>query len=301
MKELLKNYFGQRIRHCFLNVDDNIIDSALEIRIRIKRPVIIRCRHDEQIMTDSLGSAVIAEKDDIRQMVELMSDYSVYSFEEEIRSGYITLCGGFRVGLTGRCICESGEIRTLKNITGINIRISREIIGCSDAVMERILSPSVKNTLVISPPNCGKTTLLRDIIRNASNRGYNIGLADERSEIAGTYMGELQNNVGMRTDVYDRCPKSKAVNMLLRSMGPDIIAVDEIGTAEDVQAIENISNSGIKLFATIHGYDIEQVKNKLELKRLLKSGFFECFIVLSGRSGPGRIEGIYDSDFKSMG
>ena len=234
--------------------------------------------------------------EDISQTIETMSDYSIYALEQELKNGFITLKGGFRVGITGKVIIEDNKIKTIRNISSINIRIAREIIGCSNHILKYINTPSIKSTIIISPPNCGKTTLLRDIIKNISDCKENVGLIDERSEIAGMYMGKIQLDVGKRTDILDRCPKSEGMLMLLRSMSPSVIAVDEIGSNDDIEAIEKIANSGIKIICTIHAYNIEDIKQKNNLKNILNKKIFERYIILNRKNGICNVDKIYNED-----
>src|SRR5699024_2402913 len=163
------------------------------------------------------------------------------------------------------------------------------------------------NTLIISPPQCGKTTLLRDIIRNLSNgneklgRGFKISLVDERSEIAGVYNGVAQNDVGIRIDILDGCFKADGIIMLIRAMTPEIIAVDEIGGQKDVDAIDEALRAGIKFIATIHGYGLEDIRNRVNLKRIIYEKVFKRFIVLDRSKGVGTIKSIIDGDnFKRL-
>ena len=157
----------------------------------------------------------------------------------------------------------------------------------------------VCHTLIISPPCCGKTTLLRDVIRQISNgnawcEGKNVGVVDERSEIGGAYQGVPQNDLGIRTDLLDCCPKAEGMMMLIRSMSPEVVAVDEIGTGEDIRAIESVVNCGCKLLATVHGNSMEDMKQKPLLNRLVESHVFERYIVLDAKPHAGSVQTILD-------
>lgn len=309
--EMLNPYLSENIKKIFNNTDNKIIDNAEEIRIRVNKPLCVKSMSKEYYFnTDggqaSFENAYLSSINDISKMLEMMSDYSLYAFGEEIKNGYITLPGGFRVGISGKAVTENGILKTIKNISGLNIRVSREVKGCGLKLVKYIALPDLKHTLIISPPNCGKTTLLRDIIRILSDggvyniKGRNIGLVDERSEIAGSYMGIPQNDVGIRTDILDSCPKAVGMIMMLRSMAPEIIAVDEIGNAEDINAVDSIINSGIRLICTVHGKTIEDIKSKPVLSDLIKKNIFECFIILSHKNGPGTIEAVLDKEFNLM-
>lgn len=310
-RDIIASYFGRNIKNLMINLDGKIISNAQEIRIRANKPLSIKSNSNEYFInskgiTTDYTNAYMSTFEDISQMIELMSNYSIYAFSEELKQGYITLPGGFRVGITGKTVIENKCVKTIKNISGINIRISHEIKGCGLKVIDYIAIPSIKHTLIISPPNCGKTTLLRDIIRIISDginnklKGMTIGVADERSEIAGSYMGLAQNDVGIRTDILDGCPKAEAMIMLLRSMSPNVIAVDEIGNEEDIHAIHNIINSGIKIICTVHGHAIEDIRNKPVLCELINKDIFERYVVLSHKKGAGTIEAIYDNNFENI-
>lgn len=311
VQAFLTEFTGGRLREIFAGSTEETLKNAVEIRLRTDKPLIIKKTDGEFFMRENgllcgdykKGYAVCAK--DIAGCIEIMSNYSLYAFADEIKNGYITLPGGHRVGVCGRAVVENGHIKTLKNINGLNIRITHEIIGCAERVMKYILSPGAVHTMLISPPGCGKTTLLRDIIRilsggNGKPGGITVGVADERSEIAGSFLGVAQNDVGIRTDILDGCPKAEGMIMLLRSMSPDVIAVDEIGRREDMQAIEDIMNAGITLICAVHGSGIEDVLQKPVLSEIIEKKVFERYVILSNKGGVGRIEAIYNKDFRNI-
>jgi stage III sporulation protein AA len=230
-----------------------------------------------------------------------MSDYSIYAFNEEIKRGYITLRGGCRVGICGSVVSNGVGIVTLKNISSLNIRVSREIKGCADKVLGAVYdNEQFFSTLIISPPACGKTTLLRDMIRQLSNRGYCIGVVDERSEIAGMYMGQAQNDLGLHTDVMDACTKSVGMYMLLRSMGPDIIAVDEIGSDSELKCITDIVNSGVGLLCTVHSRNAEELIKKPFFKQLVSEKVFRRYIILGNKPVVGTVVSVMNEELMKI-
>lgn len=260
-----------------------------EIRIRIDRPIYIQHKNKEYICN------YVVKKRELSEMLEYISNYSMHAYENELRQGFITIEGGHRIGMTGQVLLEKGQVKNLKNISSINIRISHEVEHCADAILPYITEDeNVCHTLIISPPRSGKTTLLRDIIRQVSNRGCNVGVVDERSEIAGCYQGIPQNNVGPRTDVLDGCPKKEGMLMLVRSMAPDVIAVDEIGAQEEVEAMKYAMHCGVKMLATVHGKSMEEIRNKPLFDQLVKEHCFERYIVLQNKNHIGEVAGIYD-------
>lgn len=275
-----------------MNVDLNNIQ---EIRMRVNKPIIILSNNIEYINKD-----VILKNEDINKTLEKMSKYSLYAYEEEIKNGYLSIQGGHRIGIVGKVIMEKGKIKTIRYISGLNIRISHQIKGCANKVMKYIRSDNkVNNTLVVSPPKCGKTTILRDIARqlsdgNESCRGFNIGIVDERSEIAGCYNGIAQNDIGIRTDVLDSCPKVEGMRMLLRSMSPEVIVVDEISGKGDYDAIDDILKAGVSLICSIHAAGMNDIKNNKSIMSMINQNTFECIIFLSNKNKIGKIEGIWN-------
>ncbi|MDE6182201.1 MAG: stage III sporulation protein AA, partial [Eubacteriales bacterium] len=238
--------------------------------------------------------------EDIRQTIETMSDYSIYAFEQEIKNGFITLKGGFRVGITGTAIIEQEKIKAIKNISSINIRIARQILGCSKKILPYIKEEKYLSTIIISPPNCGKTTLLRDIIKEISDFGENVAVIDERSEIAGIYMGISQMDLGIRTDIFDRCPKEEGMINALRSMSPNFIAIDEIGTNKDINALEKVFNSGVKVICTIHAENIEELKQKYGFSKILENRYFKRYIVIKKEDLKFKVEGVYNEKLEKI-
>lgn len=282
------------IRNKLEQVDN--LQQLEEIRIKVNKPLFIHIGSKEKMWD------YVATSEDIKYIMQRISSYSIYAFEDEIRQGYITIKGGHRVGLCGVCVIENNGVKTIKDISSINIRACKEIIGCANKVMPYITYNNlVHNTIIISPPKCGKTTLLRDISRQISqgNRetrthGKNVSIIDERSEIAGSFKGIPQMDVGIRSDVLDNCPKSQGIMMAIRSMSPDVIVCDEIGTQKDMESILMALNSGISLISTIHGFGIEDLYKRLVFKDIVDNYVFSRGIVLSNKKGIGTIEYIYD-------
>ena len=272
-----------------------------EIKLRVEKPLLLVYRGEEIIPGNQRGKPYIVTREDIREMLEYISNYSLYAYEQEMKQGYITIEGGHRVGMTGQAIIENGKVKNLRYISSINLRMSHEILGCADPIFPFITyNKKLYHTLIVSPPRCGKTTLLRDMIRQISNgngwiNGMSVGVVDERSELGGCYMGVAQNHLGMRTDVLDCCPKAEGMIMLIRSMGPEVIAVDEIGTAEDVHAIEYAMHCGCKMLATVHADSMEELRKKPLFDQMVAEKRFERYVLLENREHVGQVEGIYDS------
>ena len=276
-----------------------------EIRIRAGAPFMVVYDGAEYFveedgkMTRWVGNPYCICQEDIKETMEFISNYSMYAFEEELRQGFITIQGGHRVGVAGKTILEQGRIKNIRCISFINIRLAHEIIGCADGVMPYIRQgDSIYHTLIISPPRCGKTTLLRDMIRQLSNggqgrKGLNVGVVDERSELGACYQGRPQNDMGYQTDILDCCPKKEGMMLLVRSMSPKVIAVDEIGFREDVEALEYVMSCGIRILATVHGRNMEEIQGKPVLGNLVREKLFQRYILLSPGT-VGQIEAIFD-------
>lgn len=270
-------------------------EQIYEIRVKIGKPILIYSKTGESIINYS------PTKEDIKSIIQKISNYSLYAYEEDIKQGFITIKGGHRVGIAGECIMEKGEVKTIRNISSVNIRICREIIGCSNKSMKYIASNNkIHNTLIISPPKCGKTTLLRDFARNISNGVNSLGLSgkkvvviDERSEIGACYFGIPQMNLGIRTDVLDNCLKREGLIMAIRSLSPEVLICDEIGTKGDIDALMMAFNSGVNIITTIHGFTIEDLYKRNVFHDLLDNGIIERVITLSTRNGVGTMEKVY--------
>lgn len=279
-----------------------------EIRIRAERPVLILLDGREFFLGVSgellrgagenqriAESAYCVGRAELERFLNHICRYSLYAYEDEFRQGFLTAAGGHRVGIAGQVVREgSGEIRTIKNISCINIRIAHEIRGAADRVLPFLYeSGGFKNVLIISPPGCGKTTLLRDLIRQVSDgnifgAGKTVSVVDERSELAGSWQGLPQNDVGMRTDVLDACPKTQGMMLLLRAMSPQVIAIDELGGAEELAALRMASYCGVGLLATIHGESLRDVMGRFSGENRI----FDLFLLLGRENGKPMVREI---------
>lgn len=298
-------FLAPRVREIVSRYCHHYTRPIEEIRLRLARPLAIEAegrwllRHDGT-PTVHPQRAWILNEEDLRLTVELMTESSLYTMEEELRQGFITLPGGHRAGLAGDCLVEEGRVSRIRSITGINLRIAREKLGIAYGVLPHLWAPErFLRTLIISPPQAGKTTLLRDIVRAVGDgdwqkRSCKVGLIDERSEIAGSFHGLPQLRVGIHTDVLDGCPKAEGVYRLLRAMGPEVIAFDELGRPEEIDAVRDLLYAGVSILATAHAGSVEEMAERPTLSSLLGMGGFERIIVLSRRMGAGTVEGIWD-------
>ena len=287
VNEILR-YFPINIYEKLRNVfDDNKIirENVEEIRIRVQKPIILKLRYEDVVWNNH-----ITEQRKILQIVEKLCENSIYAYKSQLCQGFITIKGGHRVGITGTAIEEDGKTINLKYITSLNFRIARQVLNCSNKILEEILNVenhSIYTSLIVSPPGKGKTTILRDVIRRISNgieninfKGKTCGVVDERGELAAMYKGIPQNDIGIRTDVIENIRKDKGLKILIRSMAPEIIACDEIGGKEDVQAIGEALTAGIKGIFTMHGRTMEDIKNNKEVYKLVENKQIEKIIFL---------------------
>ena len=271
-------------------------DNIEEIRLRKGLPLVIYKGSSNFFITEratvtkNRQKALLVYDDDINEALSLICKNSLYTVEDSLKKGFITVDGGHRIGICGNSVTVDDKISTIKNISGLNYRIARELKGVSDKIFSNILrDKQIKNTLIISPPGCGKTTLLRDIVRKLSNSGIKVCVADERNEISALSNGTYGYDLGYSCDVLEGANKAEAMELLLRSMSPQVIATDELGCENDLKAVKKAVVSGINIIATIHSDSKESVKStNPELM-----GHFKCIITLSRKNGPGTIEEIY--------
>ncbi|WP_449536910.1 stage III sporulation protein AA [Ferdinandcohnia sp. Marseille-Q9671] len=276
-------------------------ENMEEIRIRVSRPL--------EIIENGLPifhSYTISSEDAI-QLLNKLGQYSIYTLEEELKRGYVTIQGGHRVGLAGKVITENGKVKAIRDVTSFNIRIAKQKIGVATPLATHLYDSYWKNTIIIGPPQTGKTTLLRDLARLISTgveaRGIpamKVGIVDERSEIAGCVKGVPQASLGPRVDVLDACPKAEGMMMMIRSMSPDVLIVDEIGREEDSQAIMEAVNAGVSLIVTAHGHQVSDLLKRPSLERIVKAGVIERFVELSRTKGPGTIKSILGPTGKQL-
>lgn len=268
-------YFPNKIVQAILNsINEKEIETLEEIRIRVSKPIILKLANKEIIVE------YIVTTQDILEIVEKITENSMYSYQQQICSGYITLKGGHRVGISGNVVMEENKVINVNYIYSLNFRIARQIIGVADKVVNEVIkNDEVSNTLIISKPGAGKTTILRDLIRIIS-KIKTVGVVDERGEIAAMYKNEPQNDLGIKVDILSNISKSLGIKMLVRSMAPDVIVADEIGTKKDIEAIKYAVTSGVKGIFTAHANNIEDIKKSPILKELLDLNLIDKIIIL---------------------
>ncbi|TFE30119.1 stage III sporulation protein AA [Cohnella luojiensis] len=276
-----------------------------EIRIRENRPLEISYGsrysfvREDGTLTDQHREAFVPSKELCRALLERVTNHSIYAVEEELRRGYVTVPGGHRIGLAGRTVLDKGLVSHLRDIAGFNVRIARARIGFASQVLPGLLdfkARTIRHTLIVSPPQQGKTTLIRDLARCLSLGDWGhpaakewgsrkVGIVDERSEIAASERGVPTFDLGPRCDVLDACPKAEGIMMMVRSLSPEIIIVDEIGRPEDAEAINEAIHAGVRVLATAHATDISDVFARPVLAKLASDGVFGSYVFLSRVGG----------------
>lgn len=291
------------------NINENTIE---EIRIRVDRPVILKYPEGKEDILDH-----VVTQNEILNILQSLCNNSIYSYQSQICDGYITLQGGHRVGITGNVAMKDGKITNVNYVSSLNFRIAREIIGASDEILKEVITRinsqnnfknsnsdtsnlEINNTLIVSKPGCGKTTVLRDLVRNISNMGFTVSLIDERGEIASMYKGIPQNDIGLRTDVMDNVTKSLGMKIAVRTMAPQVIVADEIGTDGDLEAINYGICSGVKGIFTAHGSDISELRQNETLNKLYEEKLFKRIIFLENRGKMGKVYYLDRNMYKTV-
>lgn len=301
---------GEPLRSILGHLAPEAVASLEEVRLRLGQPVAAQTGQtsffvaaDGRLVTGG-EQAYVVTAEDIQVVMQLVSRASIYALEEELRQGYLTVPGGHRLGLAGEAVLEGGRLHHLKHIAAINIRLARELPGCADAVMPFLIDRRenrVYRTLLVSPPRAGKTTLLRDIVRQLSDGipelgwgGVNVALVDERSEIAACYRGRAQHDVGRRTDILDGCPKAEGMLLAVRSLSPAVVATDEIGSAADLTAVAETLNAGVAVVATVHAGNLGELQARPLWQEFWSRLACERLVVLNRTLGVGTVGGILD-------
>ena len=283
------------------------LSKLTEIRIRADKPVVVEYGGYYYLtpagITDEAQKAIVCTVNDLNDIVFKACECSVYSHNEQLKQGFITVSGGCRIGICGELVTDKGEIKTLKNFSSVNIRFPHEVRGCSlNALKYLVDAQGAKNTLVVASPGAGKTTFIRDLAFQLSDKHLcrNVLVVDERNEIAASVNGEPQLDVGLHTDVMSGCSKMFGLEGGIRAMKPDVIILDELANSADATAVSYCIGAGVKLIATTHAKDLSELRRKPALQELLSSGMFERFVVLSEREGVGTLEGVFDAGYKHI-
>lgn len=272
---------GERPRRCLEEMAPGELAAAEEIRLRPGYNLLVRGGGKESWLP------LVVTGEDLVETLNILSQYSYYAFTQQLARGYLTVAGGHRVGVAGRVTVSQGRVAAMAEAGSLNIRVARQLKGVGRGVFPWLFAQGqLLSTLILAPPGGGKTTLLRDLVRLISDEaGLRVGVADERSELAGCYRGVPQLDVGCRTDVMDCCPRGQGLEMMLRSMGPQVVAADEIGRREDVRALEDVLAAGVAVLTTAHARDLAEAEQRPVLRSLLREGYFQRGIILQRQGG----------------
>lgn len=278
------------------------LERAEEIRLRAGKPLAVHAGRAVSVFDGKNLPVHHVSREEIDGLLLLATEHSLYARDEELRRGYLALPGGHRAGFAGRTVLSGGTVKLLRDICSVNIRIARQVKGAARGLLAQLYHPvekRVRHTLVVSPPQAGKTTLLRDLARlfadgdpGSWRPAFKVGIVDERSEIAGCFAGQPQLDVGLHSDVLDGCPKAEGMMMLVRSMSPQVVVTDELGRQEDVRAVEEVINSGAALLASAHGGTVGDLFRRPSLAGLLERKVFERIVLLSCGNGPGTVVAV---------
>ena len=303
-KEIIE-YFPIEIKDVMSKIPKEIIFMAQEIRLRVNKPIMINCSQNIYFVT-KLGmvtscmdaNLVDINQQEILEIFKKMCDYSIYSYQSEIKNGFITIKGGHRVGICGTAVLSNEDIVGIRDISSMNIRIAKQVyIENSDFISA--IGDGNEGTLLVGPPACGKTTLLREIARTLSNGslGYmkKVVIVDERGELSSMYLGVAQNDLGF-CDVLNLYPKGDGIIQAIRSLSPEVIICDEIGNKEDVLALKSGLNAGVCVISSIHAGSINEFVKRKSAQRLVDTGAFKNIDMMKDKSNPGSVEKIYKEE-----
>ncbi len=292
------SFISPRIKKIIEELSEATIENIQEIRLRKNKPIVIVSNGESSFLTSNSKTTYIVSKNcviptenEIVDTINKMCGFSMHTQTGNISNGFITLKNGSRIGLSGTAVYEDKHIKSVKDINSINIRIPRNILNISDSVFDYFQSNGMKNIMIVGPPNCGKTTMLKDVAYQLSSgrmgKHYKVCIVDERNEISNNDFS------GPNTDVLSGFEKDRGITIAMRTLSPDFIVCDEISSANEVLKIIDGMNSGIKFILSLHATDLEELKRKNIFKLLVSEADFDTVVLLSDSSKPGVISNIY--------
>lgn len=298
-------FLPDALRFPFSNIGEKYLCDIKEIRLKRNYPVCVVTsnkklflKFDGELVCDAEQSGLCkVENIYMDEAVRRLCNYSIHAFQNQMKNGFITISGGHRVGISATAITNAeGCITAIKNVSSLNIRIAREVPGAANELISEVFNDNkIKSVLIVGEPSSGKTTVLRDVARRLSGKefGYmRVCVVDERGEISATNDGISQKTLDVGCDILDGYPKSEGMMIALRTMAPEVIICDEIGGFEDISAIENIANAGIRLIATIHSDSFLHLSKRVQFSKLMQTSAFDVAVVLCGKNNPGKIKDI---------
>lgn len=289
------------ISSALLNLPENIKADTQEIRIRTGRPVMLCGLYGVcflfaggRVSFTSHDSAITATKEQVANTLKKASGYSLYSHQDSIAKGFLTFGSGHRMGICGTVVGSDGRIINVRDASSLNIRIARDHSGCSLQILNSLWAGGIGSLIITGPPLCGKTTILRDMAKQLSS-GYmdnyfKVSVVDERYELSDfTDNGE---GLGINCDVLRGCKKDEGIIHVVRSMAPEIVICDEIGSLNDAKAVTEGLNSGVKFLLSVHSNGREDFFLRPQVRTLLSTGEFRTVVFLKNAMNPGQVSGI---------
>lgn len=307
--EMGNDVFGQAVSALSENIiqkleriPDAIRMRATEIKLRTGLPLMIMTTGDPvfvlkngDITYHNREGVYLVGEDDVQKSFRKICGYSVHSYQNEIKNGFLTIDGN-RVGFCGTAVTEDQTITAVRKITSINVRIARQIIGAADELVSLVTEKDSRGVLIAGAPSTGKTTILKDLARQLANgstgKFWQLSVVDERGELGGERGSACRNDLGISCDVFTGYPKGKGMEIAVRTMAPEILVCDEIGNREDAEAIRYAANSGVRMVATIHARDRDELLKKPFFPSLLRTGAFTSFVFLENGTAKGKVRYI---------
>lgn len=295
--------FPLRIKNLLYQLPDRTKESIKEIRVRKSKPIVVVSEKGNSFLNNTSKltyiyseSLPVVNGEEIDEIIKRVCNYSIYTHQQDINRGFITVKGGHRVGICGSAVIDKGKTVSVRDLNSLNIRIASEVYGCADELMKKLFYNKVPNVILAGPPMCGKTTVLRDLVRQISygNSGEykKCVLLDERGEIACVENGECYCDVGPNTDVLTGYTKDEAINIAVRTMSPEAVFSDEISDDSEAKDILNGIMCGSSFVVTSHAADLTSLKTRSVTNVLLESKLFDYCVFLGVRENLGRIERI---------
>ena len=297
---------SRSIRDILSSLDDEIKRQTFEIRLRSNRPIMLIglygsgfIRKDSRFCRIFSSDCVVCSLEELKESFNRICGYSIHTHQNSINEGFVTMKGGHRAGVVGTAVRDSnGKTVSIKDVSSLNIRIAREIKGCAESIADSLFKDMAKSLIIAGPPSSGKTTVLRDLIRilAAGNEKYNykVSVIDEREELAAMNGSIIGNDLGINCDILNSYPKSEAVFLAVRTMSPDIIALDEVGSVEEIKAIQQAVNSGVKFILTVHASDYDEIVTRPQIEQLINTYSFDKVCLLS-KDKVCSVKAVYDS------
>jgi len=294
----------ERVAKTLEALDGKIIENIHEVRLRANKPLTLTIINGNYFIAEgglpafNCENPIIISDEELDEIFSKICEYSFYTYQDDIANGFVTMQNGNRVGIAGTAVLENGSrIVSFKNINSLNIRISREVKGAANEIINEILtedSKEILGALVISPPKFGKTTILRDLARQLSIKGKRVALIDERNELAAVCEGMPQNDVGKLTDILTGIPKDKGILYALRNLSPEVIICDEIGGSAEIDGVIYALNAGVPVIASAHSGSYEELLKRPGFPYLLNSGAIKKVFVINSKSGIGKISEVIE-------